>query len=616
MAEIYRQLTDTEIQVLENNGCRAESWATVKVAGHFMPHYIKNATFYGNIYLGVFEKEIETGSGFRRHCGIYNATLRNVKVGDNSLIENIGNHINNYEIGKECHICNTGIIETTPGATFGNGNIISVLNEAGNGNIVIFDKLTSNIAALTANHPEDTELTNAMTRLVMRHIISDRSEYGKIGNYVKIVNTTEIVNTLLSDKTEISGAYRLNECSIAGSGEACVRIGTGVTCENTVIASGSSVLNNVILENCFVGEACCIKNGFSAENCVFFANTYMSNGEACAAFCGPFTASHHKSSLLIGGMFSFYNAGSATNFSNHAYKMGPVHYGTLNRGCKTASGAHILHPAHIGAFSMCMGKISCHPDTRHLPFSYIISDNGKTFIAPARNIITVGLYRDIHKWERRDMRSQQGKASIVNFDWLSPFTMSHVLKGKGILEKLLEEGDKAKTEHLYNGCIIRTKAIEHGIMLYEMAIKMFLGDTLVGNRSDGCNHIGEMNEWCDLSGLIIPAKEEERLIGDIKNNVIKSIDELLERLKNMHYRYMDYKYLYAKLIAKIYYNLDTEKPENIMKIRSMYAEAKSMWLDEIEKDAMKEFSAGDVGKDVLDSFLGELATARTGIDIQ
>ena len=29
-------------------------------------------------------------------------------------------------------------------------------------------------------------------------------------------------------------------------------------------------------------------------------------GMAIAAFCGPFTASHHKSSLLIGGQFSFH----------------------------------------------------------------------------------------------------------------------------------------------------------------------------------------------------------------------------------------------------------------------------------------------------------------------
>jgi hypothetical protein len=68
------------------------------------------------------------------------------------------------------------------------------------------------------------------------------------------------------------------------------------------------------MQDCYVGEACQLSNGFTAASSVFFANSYMSNGEACAAFCGPFTASHHKSSLLIGGQFSFYNAGSATNF--------------------------------------------------------------------------------------------------------------------------------------------------------------------------------------------------------------------------------------------------------------------------------------------------------------
>ena len=154
-----------------------------------------------------------------------------------------------------------------------------------------------------------------------------------------------------------------------------------------------------------MGEASQITNGFTAESSLFFANSYMSNGEACAAFCGPFSSSHHKSTLLIGCMLSFYNAGSATNFSNHAYKMGPIHYGQLERGTKTASGSHLLLPANIGAFSVCLGKIANHPDTRALPFSYVISDGKDTFIVPGINISTVGLYRDIRKWPRRDARA-------------------------------------------------------------------------------------------------------------------------------------------------------------------------------------------------------------------
>ena len=43
---------------------------------------------------------------------------------------------------------------------------------------------------------------------------------------------------------------------------------------------------------------------------------------------------HHKSTLLIAGMFSFMNAGSGSNQSNHMYKLGPIHQGAMERGAK------------------------------------------------------------------------------------------------------------------------------------------------------------------------------------------------------------------------------------------------------------------------------------------
>ena len=63
----------------------------------------------------------------------------------------------------------------------------------------------------------------------------------------------------------------------------------------------------------------------------------------------------HKSSLLIAGMFSFLNAGSGSNQSNHMYKLGPIHQGVVERGSKTTSDSYILWPAKVGAFSLIMG---------------------------------------------------------------------------------------------------------------------------------------------------------------------------------------------------------------------------------------------------------------------
>ena len=371
----YRALTSAEIEVLESNNCWSENWADVMVAEGFRPNFFHRVMFYGDIRLGAVEKKIEVSNGFLKHAGINDATLRNVTVGNNCLIEKVGNFINNYTIGDDCYISNICTMETVEGATYGEGHMVSVLNEMGDGNVILFNELNSQMAAFMVKHFNDKQLKDALHRMVSEDIKLTNPDRGTIGNNVKIVNTKEITNTVIKDDCEISGASRLSDCTIMSNKDDSVYIGTGVICENSIICNGCSITNSVKMQDCFVGEACQITNGFTAEASLFFANSYMANGEACAAFCGPFSASHHKSSLLIGGEFSFYNAGSNTNFSNHAYKMGPMHYGTLERGTKTASGSYVLMPAKIGAFSVCFGKLMHHPDTRCLPFAYLIAYN-------------------------------------------------------------------------------------------------------------------------------------------------------------------------------------------------------------------------------------------------
>ena len=347
-----RSLTVEEINVLKCNGCFAEDWADITVDEDFSPEYIHNVAFYGEVTLGLFEKAVTLEQGFSRHAGIYNATLRNTTVGDNCLIENVGNYINNYEISDECVISNVGVITADDETTFGQGNKVAVLNEAGDANVIIYDGLTSQMAALMMMAADNRPLWERLHSMVNDYVSNRKSSKGLIGYRAKITNTREINNTWIDDDCEINGASCISETTLKGMTEASVFIGHDVICKNSVVMAGASVLDGAKIDNCFVGEACHVGRGFSAESSIFFANSYMDNGEACAAFCGPFSVSHHKASLLIGVETSFYNAGSATNFSNHAYKMGPIHYGSLQRGSKTASGAHILMPAQIGAFSM------------------------------------------------------------------------------------------------------------------------------------------------------------------------------------------------------------------------------------------------------------------------
>lgn len=607
----YRSLTFEEIDTLERNSCWAEDWSRVEVTEEgFQAKYFHRVMFYGDIRLGSFQKNIEIAKDFVKHSGINDATLRNVTVGDDCLIEKVGNYINNYTIGNDCLISNISVMETTEGASYGEGNLISVLNEVGDGNVILFHDLNSQFAAFMVKHFNNKDLKNAIRRLVSEEIARTNPERGTIGNNVKIINTREITNTIIQDDCEISGASKLSDCTILSSENASVFIGTGVICENSIISDGSSIINSVKMQDCFVGEACQIANGFTASQSVFFANSFMANGEACAAFCGPFCASHHKSSLIIGGMFSFYNAGSGTNFSNHAYKMGPMHWGTLERGTKTASGSYLLMPATIGAFSVCFGKLMHHPNTTALPFSYLIAEADKMFLVPGRNITTVGLYRDIRKWPRRDMRPQHSQKSIVNFDWLSPFTVGEILRGKKILENLRQASGDNVSSYNYHEYVINASSLRKGIKYYDIALRIYMGAVL--KRAHKWGFFGKpeteigLGKWDDLSGLLLPASEEQRLIDEIKDGTLETIQEVIDRFHEINDNYRVYQWAWTYRMILEYYGIKEITTEDDARIKKDYIEARRAWIAEIRKDAEKEFEMGDVEREVFESFVNSL----------
>ena len=606
----YRQLREEEINVLEDNSCWAEDWTSVLVDEDFKPNYFHRVMFYGKIQLGAFEKNVEIANGFFKHSGINNSTLRNVTVGDNCLIENISNYINNYKIGDDCYISNVCTLETTEGATYGKGNLISVLNEVGEGNLMLFDNLNSQFAAFMVKHSGDKEMKNQLRHIITREVKEGLPDCGVIGERVKIINTKEITNAILEDDCEVNGASRLSDCTLVTTNEANVYVGTGVIIENSIVSEGSRIVNSVKMQDCFVGEACQISNGFTASQSVFFANSYMSNGEACAAFCGPFTASHHKSSLLIGAQFSFYNAGSATNFSNHAYKMGPMHWGVLERGTKTASGAYLLLPATIGTFSVRFGKLMHHPNTRKLPFSYLIAEGNTMYLVPGRNITTVGLYRDIRKWPKRDTRPQGAQKSVVNFDWLSPFSVGEILKGKKILEDLRDASGDDVSYYNYHEYVIKANNLHKGIESYDIALRIYMGAVL--KRVQKWNLFGSPRasvgegDWADLSGLLLPESEEQRLADDIKSGALSTIGQINDRFEDINANYREYQWTWTYKMICDYYGVESIDDQLAERIHQDYVTARRAWIAEIRRDAEREFKMGDIEESVLNNFLDKL----------
>ena len=598
------KLTAEQIAVLEAQSCRCENWSEVTVAEDFNPKYVRNVNFSGQVRLGSFNKIFTLAGGIRKHSGIYHATLHNVIVGDDCMVEHIRNYIANYIIGDGSYIENVTDLITYGETSFGNGTKVSVLNETGGREVAIHEHLSSHEAYITALYRHDQKLIDSINELVSEYVESSKSTFGVIGKNVEILDAMHIVNVKIGDSAKIKGASRLRNGSIVSCEEAPVNIGMNVIADDFIVESGSSITDGVTLTRCFVGQACVLGHGYSASDSLFFSNCQGENGEACALFAGPYTVTHHKSTLLIAGMFSFMNAGSGSNQSNHMYKLGPIHQGIFERGAKTTSDSYVLYPAKIGAFSLVMGRHVNNPDTSSLPFSYLIEQQGVTYIIPGVNLKSVGTVRDVRKWPSRDRRKDPHRLDHINFNHLSPFTVQKMFEGIRILEMLKEASGNRADNYYYKKSIIRNASLHKGLKYYQTGIIKFLGNSFITRIQDADvssdeglrralrrdNPVGA-GHWLDISGLICPASEIEKLCDDLTEGKVRDIVELGSRFGQIASDYYSYEWTWAYDAIEKFWGYDLA---NIT--RSQAIDLISQWknavisLDKlIYDDAGKEF---------------------------
>lgn len=554
----FLRLTAEQIAVLEAQSCRCENWSEVTVAEDFDPKYVRNVNFSGQVRLGSFNKTFTLAGGIRKHSGIYHATLHNVIVGDDCMVEHIRNYIANYIIGDGSYIENVTDLITYGETSFGNGTKVSVLNETGGREVAIHEHLSSHEAYITALYRHDQRLVDSLNALVSKYVESSTSTVGVIGKNVEIMDAMHIVNVKIGDCARIKGTSRLRNGSIVSCAEAPVNIGMNVIADDFIIESGSSITDGVTLTRCFVGQACILGHGYSASDSLFFSNCQGENGEACALFAGPYTVTHHKSTLLIAGMFSFMNAGSGSNQSNHMYKLGPIHQGIFERGAKTTSDSYVLYPAKIGAFSLVMGRHVNNPDTSDLPFSYLIEQQGVTYIIPGVNLKSVGTIRDVKKWPSRDRRQDPHRLDHINFNHLSPFTVQKMFDGISILEKLKEASGNRADNYYYKKSIIRNASLHKGLKYYQTGIIKFLGNSFITRIQDADvssdaalrralrrDNPSGAGHWLDISGLICPASEIEKLCDDLTEGKVRDVVELGSRFERIASDYYSCEWTWA-----------------------------------------------------------------------
>ncbi len=602
----YGNLTQEQIEILERQGCSAQDWSKVKVADGFNPVRVRNVQFLGRVRMGRLAGNISFAGGLEKPSGIYGATIVDCTIGDDVRISNVGVHIAGYDIGTGACIENVGTIVTRPDATFGNGVKVAVLNEAGGREVILFDELSAQFAYLMCMHRYRPRLIKKLLEMAETEVKKVRSDTGKIGAGARICSTLEIIDVNVGPHAVIKAAASLVNGTVLSSAEAPSVIGSGVVAEDFIIAESASVTGSAHLKQVFVGQGCKVGSQFSAENSLFFSNCEAFNGEACSIFAGPYTVTHHKSTLLIACLFSFYNAGSGTNQSNHMYKLGPVHEGKLERGTKAGSFSYMMWPCRVGPFSVVLGKHTRIFDTSDFPFAHLeAGPDGKCSMIPGLYLATAGTLRDAEKWPRRDRRKGSKKRDMISFDIFSPYTVGKMVKASSILGNLQDSTDRSVEEVSINGAQMKRVLLRTSQKFYRTVIEMYLlGKILarIENALDGgIEKIREAfaaeagavfsRDWVDIGGQLMAKQRLLDVTNSIEGGEITDFAAFYGEVGKIHQAFEKDEWAWVKETYKEFFGraLETLTKDDFAEAAESYRKTRIRFLKQVLIDAEKDF---------------------------
>ena len=584
-------LVESQISILINQGCVSSDWSLVMLSPDCDLAGFRNVTFIGKVTVGGNSGTINS-EGIALPCGIFNATVVNCTIGENVRIANIGSVIANCTVGNNVHIENVASIVGEVNASCGNGTELDVVNEGGGRGTLIVNQTTSQVAYLQALVRHNPDFVKNLSALIAKKA-KENSTGMVVGDHARIVHCGAIKNVTIGPYSYIHGAQNLENGTILSCPEHPAEVGEAVYAKSFIIAEGAKIDGGAILDKVYAGQAVKLGKQFSAENSMFFANCEGFHGEAVSLFAGPYTVTHHKSTLLIAGIFSFYNSGSGTNQSNHMYKLGPVHQGVFERGCKTGSFSYVLLESHIGAFSVVIGKHFTNINAPNLPFSYIYEEEGASKVIPGMTLFSVGTVRDMEKWPKRDNRKSLIKRDLIVFDVFSPYTIEKTVRGRNELLALSDTTSKEKAFVNYGGLQINRLLLRKGAKYYAMAITRYLNDKVCTRLSENLEnendwekatallkpetHLKRAGEWTDISGLLVHCEKLAELEEKVVSGAIATFDGLLNEMQSLYNDYKKYEWQYIYELFSIEYQIALEAITKDQALKS---------IDEWQKAAM------------------------------
>ncbi len=588
----YRKLKAHEIEILVKNENTSDDWNRVLVTDKFNPSYVQGCNFFGMIRIGDLEPFLLEYHDIQHPVGLYNSTIISCDFGDNVAVDNV-NHLSHYQVGNECMLLNINEMVTSNYAKFGNGIVkegeeervriwLELCNENGGRRILPFEGMLAGDAFLWTKYRDDTQLMNRFKELVDAQNDSRRGFYGTVGDRTVIKNCKIIKDVKIGSDAYIKGANKLKNLTVHSLPDARTQIGEGCELVNGIINQGCRVFYGVKAVRFFMGSHSNLKYGARLINSYLGNNATVSCCEVLNSLIYPGHEQHHNNSFLTAARIEGQSnmAAGATIGSNHNSRGNDGEI-VARRGFWPGLCVSLKHNSRFASYCLINKGDYLYELDVPLPFSFVYNDEStaKLYLMPAYWFMynVYALARNAWKYRTRDRRVH--KRQQIEYDYLAPDTVNETFAAMALLEKwvgtaYLQQKKQAVSdipaeklrgigkdlllnkEEVVNGLTVKAEGVENSrrdvvvvkavpaYRWYAEIVHHYAVSTLVNQLAatdpagPSDQHLADLKKnfrftergnWLNVGGQLIREEDVEALKEDIRQQRIKSWDEIHKR---------------------------------------------------------------------------------------
>jgi hypothetical protein len=580
----YRQLNAYEIEVLVRNRNTSDDWNKILVSDAFNPELVKNCKFYGLVRIGKLEPFCLEFSDLKVPVGLYNSTIISCDFGDNVVVENV-NYMSHYIIGNEVIIANINELVTTNHAKFGNGILkegedeevriwLELCNENGGRKVIPFVGMLPGDAWLWTKYRDDKELLQKFKELTEAQFDVKRGYYGKVGDRTIIKNCNIVKDVWIGSDAYLKGANKLKNLTIHSGPEGKSQIGEGCEMVNGIMGYGCRAFYGVKAVRFVMASHSQLKYGARLINSYLGNNSTISCCEVLNSLIFPAHEQHHNNSFLCAALVMGQSnmAAGATIGSNHNSRSADGEI-IAGRGFWPGLCVSLKHNSKFATFTILTKGDYPAELNIPMPFSLVSNDvtNDCLTIMPGYWFMYNMYALERNGWKYLDRDKRQERIQHIEYDYLAPDSITEVLHSITLFQQLTGEAylrkqnprntftdDEAiaagkqlldSRDAIINDLEITGNCFENSkrkvvivkvlqahhlfkeLINYYAATQLYnyinkSGSSNIDDIKDGVSNKVNVANWLNVGGQLIPSEEVDSLTKDVKNNKIKSWDEL------------------------------------------------------------------------------------------